>query len=105
MRTKDLCPILESIQLLCSGLHTIQLRPTLFQVSTLTMQTVRLMHPELQTRSFKTKLMQMLEAVRLERHFTKDETVFTFRLPHMGGILKVSKLRSMVSKDQLADNE
>ena len=32
--------------------------------STLTMQTVRLMHPELQQRTFKAKLMQMLEAVR-----------------------------------------
>ena len=54
--------------------------------STLTMQTVRLMHPELQTRSFKTKLMQMLEAVRLERHFTKDEILEAyFSLAPYGG--------------------
>ena len=62
--------------------------------STLTMQTVRLMHPELQTRSFKTKLMQMLEAVRLERHFTKDEILEAyFSLAPYGGILKVSRLQ------------
>ena len=41
--------------------------------STLTMQTVRLMHPELRERKITTKLRQMLEALRLERHFTKEE--------------------------------
>ena len=54
--------------------------------STLTMQTVRLMHPELQKRSFKTKLMQMLEAVRLERHLTKEEILEAyFSLAPYGG--------------------
>ena len=54
--------------------------------STLTMQTVRLMHPELQKRSFKTKLMQMVEAVRLERHLTKEEILEAyFSLAPYGG--------------------
>jgi penicillin-binding protein 1C len=50
------------------------------------MQTVRLMHPELQKRSFRIKLMQMLEAVRLERHFTKEEILEAyFSLAPYGG--------------------
>ena len=54
--------------------------------STLTMQTVRLMHPKLQKRSFRIKLMQMLEAVRLERHFTKEEILEAyFSLAPYGG--------------------
>ena len=54
--------------------------------STLTMQTVRLMHPKLQKRSFRIKLLQMLEAVRLERHFTKEEILEAyFSLAPYGG--------------------
>ena len=54
--------------------------------STITMQTVRLMHPELQQRTFKAKLMQMLEAVRLERHLTKEEILEAyFSLAPYGG--------------------
>ena len=41
--------------------------------STLTMQTVKLMHPELRKRSFKNKLSQMAEAIRLEAHWSKEE--------------------------------
>ena len=54
--------------------------------STLTMQTVRLMHPDLQQRTITTKLKQMLEALRLERHFTKEEILEAyFSLAPYGG--------------------
>ncbi|MDC0900018.1 penicillin-binding protein 1C [Paracoccaceae bacterium] len=54
--------------------------------STLTMQTVRLMHPELRERKITTKLRQMLEALRLERHFTKEEILEAyFSLAPYGG--------------------
>ncbi len=54
--------------------------------STLTMQTVRLMHPDLQQRTIATKLKQILEALRLERHFTKEEILEAyFSLAPYGG--------------------
>ena len=76
----------DPIALLRATYNSISSGRVVSGASTLTMQTVRLMHPELQTRSFKTKLMQMLEAVRLERHFTKDEILEAyFSLAPYGG--------------------
>ena len=72
--------------------------------STITMQTVRLMHPELQQRTFKAKLMQMLEAVRLERHLTKEEILEAyFSLAPYGGNIEGSKLQVRLGsrKDQM----
>ena len=54
--------------------------------STLTMQTVKLMHPELRKRSFKNKLYQMAEAIRLEAHWSKEEILEAyFTLAPYGG--------------------
>mgnify|MGYP001180067104 FL=1 len=54
--------------------------------STLTMQTVKLMHPELRKRSFKNKLSQMAEAIRLEAHWSKEEILEAyFTLAPYGG--------------------
>ena len=41
--------------------------------STLTMQTVKLMHPDLRQRTVKCKIKQMLAAVRLDAHWSKTE--------------------------------
>ena len=54
--------------------------------STLTMQAVKLMHPELQKRSIKNKLMQMAEALRLDAHWSKAEILEAyFTLAPYGG--------------------
>lgn len=54
--------------------------------STLTMQTVKLMHPELRKRSFKNKLYQMAEAIHLEAHWSKEEILEAyFTLAPYGG--------------------
>ena len=54
--------------------------------STLTMQTVKLMHPELRKRSLKNKLYQMAEAIRLEAHWSKEEILEAyFTLAPYGG--------------------
>ena len=54
--------------------------------STLTMQTVKLMHPELRKRSFENKLYQMAEAIRLEAYWSKEEIVEAyFTLAPYGG--------------------
>ena len=54
--------------------------------STLTMQTARLMRPELGNRSFFVKLHQMMEALRIEAHWTKDEILEAyFTLAPYGG--------------------
>ena len=57
------------------------------------MQTVRLMHPELQKRSFMTKIKQMLEALRLERHFTKKNFRGLLFACAVWGTLKGSRLQ------------
>jgi penicillin-binding protein 1C len=76
----------DPIALLRATYNSITSRRVVSGASTLTMQTVRLMHPELQKRSFRIKLMQMLEAVRLERHFTKEEILEAyFSLAPYGG--------------------
>ena len=50
------------------------------------MQTARLMRPELGKRSLFVKLHQMLEAFRLEAHWTKDEILEAyFTLAPYGG--------------------
>ena len=54
--------------------------------STLTMQTVRLMHPELGGRNVFVKLEQMLEALRLEAHWSKEQILEAyFTLAPYGG--------------------
>ena len=54
--------------------------------STLTMQTVRLMHPELGERTVFAKLKQMLEALRLEAHWSKEQILEAyFTLAPYGG--------------------
>ena len=69
---KDLCPIVESIQLLCQGyIQFNYVRTCCFRCVNTDYANSSFNALELQTRSFKTKLMQMLEAVRLERHFPK----------------------------------
>ena len=76
----------DPIALLRATYNSITSRRVVSGASTLTMQTVRLMHPKLQKRSFRIKLMQMLEAVRLERHFTKEEILEAyFSLAPYGG--------------------
>ena len=60
--------------------------------STLTMQTVRLMDPNLARRTFTTKLQQMLAAIRLDAHWSKEtilEAYFTLA-PYGGNIEGVS---------------
>ena len=60
--------------------------------STLTMQTVRLMDPNLARRTFTTKLRQMLAAIRLDAHWSKEailEAYFTLA-PYGGNIEGVS---------------
>ena len=54
--------------------------------STLTMQTVRLMHPKLGGRTVFAKLEQMLEALRLEAHWSKEQILEAyFTLAPYGG--------------------
>ena len=54
--------------------------------STLTMQTVRLMHPQLGGRNVFVKLEQMLEALRLEAHWSKEKILEAyFTLAPYGG--------------------
>ena len=54
--------------------------------STLTMQTVRLLDTRLRERSLKTKIWQMIEALRLEKHWTKTEILEAyFTLAPYGG--------------------
>jgi len=54
--------------------------------STLTMQTVRLMHPELGGRNVFAKLQQMLEALRLEAYWSKEQILEAyFTLAPYGG--------------------
>ena len=60
--------------------------------STLTMQTVRLMNPNLAKRTFTTKLQQLLAAIRLDAHWSKEailEAYFTLA-PYGGNIEGVS---------------
>ena len=55
--------------------------------STLTMQTVRLLNPALTKRTIPTKLRQMVEALRLEAHWSKEESSKPISaLRHMGEI-------------------
>jgi len=76
----------DPIALLRATYNSITSRRVVSGASTLTMQTVRLMHPELQQRSLLSKLKQMLEAVRLERHLTKEEILEAyFALAPYGG--------------------
>ena len=76
----------DPIALLRATYNSISSGRVVSGASTLTMQTVRLMHPELQKRSFMTKLKQMLEALRLERHFTKEQILEAyFSLAPYGG--------------------
>ena len=54
--------------------------------STLTMQTARLINPALAQRSIPNKIRQMIEAVRLERHWSKEEILEAyFTLAPYGG--------------------
>jgi penicillin-binding protein 1C len=54
--------------------------------STLTMQTARLIDPRLSQKTISTKIWQMLEAVRLEQHWTKEEILEAyFTLAPYGG--------------------
>ena len=54
--------------------------------STLTMQTVKLMHPDLRKRTVKCKIKQMLAAVRLDAHWSKTEILEAyFTLAPFGG--------------------
>ena len=54
--------------------------------STITMQTVRLLDTSLGRQTLTTKLRQMLEAIRLERHWTKEEILEAyFTLAPYGG--------------------
>ena len=54
--------------------------------STLTMQTARLIKPELGSRTIRSKLSQMLEALRLEAHWTKSQILEAyFTLAPYGG--------------------
>jgi penicillin-binding protein 1C len=63
--------------------------------STLTMQTARLMRPELGKRSLFVKLHQMLEALRLEAHWTKDQILEAyFTLAPYGGNIEGIKAAS-----------
>lgn len=63
--------------------------------STLTMQTVRLMRPELGKRRILVKLHQMLEAIRLEAHWTKTEILEAyFTLAPYGGNIEGIKAAS-----------
>ena len=76
----------DPIALLRATYNSITSRRVVSGASTLTMQTVRLMHPELQQRSLLSKLKQMLEALRLERHLTKEEILEAyFALAPYGG--------------------
>ena len=76
----------DPIALLRATYNSISSGRVVSGASTLTMQTVRLMHPELQKRSFMTKIKQMLEALRLERHFTKEQILEAyFSLAPYGG--------------------
>jgi penicillin-binding protein 1C len=57
--------------------------------STLTMQTVRLMYPRLREKTFLTKIHQMLFALRLEYHWTKEQILSAyFTLAPYGGNLE-----------------
>ena len=63
--------------------------------STLTMQTARLMRPELGKKTVFVKLQQMLEALRLEAHWTKDEILEAyFTLAPYGGNVEGIKAAS-----------
>ncbi|MAT87797.1 MAG: penicillin-binding protein 1C [Aestuariivita sp.] len=63
--------------------------------STLTMQTARLMRPELGKKSVFVKLHQILEALRLEAHWTKDEILEAyFTLAPYGGNIEGIKAAS-----------
>ncbi|MDB4198102.1 penicillin-binding protein 1C [Ascidiaceihabitans sp.] len=54
--------------------------------STLTMQTARLIDPSLSQKTISTKIWQMLEAIRLEHHWTKEEILEAyFTLAPYGG--------------------
>lgn len=54
--------------------------------STLTMQTVKLMYPDLRRRTVKSKLKQMLAAIRLDAHWSKTEILEAyFTLAPFGG--------------------
>lgn len=73
--------------------------------STLTMQTVRLMHPELGERTVFAKLKQMLEALRLEAHWSKEqilEAYFTLA-PYGGNVEGIrAATNSWLDKDPAA---
>ena len=54
--------------------------------STLTMQTAKLMHPNLRQRSISNKIKQMLFAIRLDAHWSKNEILEAyFTLAPFGG--------------------
>ncbi|PVZ49384.1 transglycosylase domain-containing protein [Thalassobacter stenotrophicus] len=71
-----------------AGINLIKYGKVTSGASTITMQTVRLLNTSLGKRTFTTKLRQMVEAIRLERHWTKDkilEAYFTLA-PYGGNI-------------------
>lgn len=78
--------------------------------STLTMQTARLIDPRLAQKTISTKIWQMLEAVRLEHHWTKKEILeayFTLA-PYGGnieGVRAASEAWFQKSAQQLTLNE
>ena len=69
-----------------AGINLIKYGKVTSGASTITMQTVRLLNTSLGKRTFTTKLRQMVEAIRLERHWTKDEILEAyFTLAPYGG--------------------
>ena len=78
--------------------------------STLTMQTARLINPRLSQKTISTKVWQMLEAIRLEQHWTKEEILeayFTLA-PYGGnieGVRAASEAWFQKSAQQLTLNE
>ena len=78
--------------------------------STLTMQTARLIDPRLSQKKISTKVWQMLEAIRLEQHWTKEEILeayFTLA-PYGGnieGVRAASEAWFQKSAQQLTLNE
>ena len=78
--------------------------------STLTMQTARLIDPRLSQKTISTKIWQMLEAIRLEQHWTKEEILeayFTLA-PYGGnieGVRAASEAWFQKSAQQLTLNE
>lgn len=64
-----------------AGINLIKYGKVTSGASTITMQTVRLLNTSLGKRTFTTKLRQMVEAIRLERHWTKDEVGTAARSP------------------------